>query len=123
NGIERKGGPDLARWPRLGAPRIYERTNNRRASPVVAGEARLHRIPTSVAGPALNDLWRINSPCLSYRQAFFIAGIRLPRVAPQTARHCINSRLVPTKREVALFSRRCSRAIYTPFLSAAGLES
>ena len=49
---------------------------------------------------------------------FFIAGIRLPLVAPQTARYCINSRL---PRDVCIvFSRRCSGAIYTPFLSTVG---
>src|SRR5262249_49421825 len=107
------------RRPRLGAPRIYGRTSNRRASP--GCRRRGTAAPNSDESNrscSHFDLWRINSPCLCYRQTFFLAGIRLPRVASQTARHCINSRVLLTKREVALFrdaaAERFTRRFYPP---------
>jgi hypothetical protein len=136
NGIERKGTARARRDGDETEDCLNRRTLGRLESAsaratgacidhlVVAGEAHLRRISTGLAAAVLTSIYgELIRRAFVIGKRFFIAGIRLPRVASQTARHCINSRLVLTKREVALFLRRCSRAIYTPFLSAAGLES
>jgi len=51
------------------------------------------------------------------------AGIRLPNVTSQLHARCIKRAPHADGREACIVSRRCGRAIYTRFLSAAGLES
>jgi len=43
--------------------------------------------------------------------------------AANSARHWLTSRIPSWKERLVSFSQRCGRSIYTPFLSAAALES
>jgi len=61
---------------------------------------------------------------LPIKQALFIAaGIRLLNATSQLRAHWIKRAPHADGSEACIVSRRCGRAIYTPFLSAAGLES
>jgi len=85
---------------------------------VVARKAHLRTILTSIAAPALisvyDELIRRSLPRASAFHRLIAAGGR-----QLGSTHAF----LPGKRRLPLFSQRCGRSIYTPFLSAAGWKS
>jgi hypothetical protein len=88
----------------------------------------LRRILTSIAAPVLISVYgELIRRSIPLRRRFY--RIHRRRYSPaypdaaNSARHWLTSRIPSWKERLGSFSQRCGRSIYTPFLSAAALES